>query len=1146
MQHQPEASARQSQSRLGLFSAILTLAICCPALADEDPAKPDPPSEKAAATKLLPWHRSLAPALEESRRRKSLILVRVGASWCGWCRRLDKEIVLPEVQKELAGWTLVELDADDDQDEVKRLSVGPIPALRVLDSTGHKVRSHDGYLPGEDLIDWLRGKESDSAREAPELITEIPDLDQTTLPQLARLLSHRDANVREAVSRRLALNKGLAGPEVAKVFTRGKLGARLAALDLLISWQAPVKDLDPWQPETITSERLSELEDWAATLTADEEASKVVPLSEEELAEARAEVAKIVNADAVEMEAIGARLARYGDRLLATVRELRAQATSDQARERLDWLRYRLVASDALMLKWPGGLIRLAATDAKSRHDAATELPGVVTSGDESLLIELFGHPDAFVRELSLKALHGVGGQRASNELTRLLSDPEPNVRAAVLKQMAEKPSHKVVPQIAEYIARETDPDLIVHAARLLREIKHRDAVECLEKLFTHSSWQVRAEAVEAVGELVSDRHSSSNTKLATDVVADAYVAILDVLNDGDGFVVSRAVTALKGSDLTIAAGPLATTAEKHPELADVIAEALIAGARSKSIPILEKWLKHQHENLRAASLKALRQANSLEGTALITALTDNSEKVRIAAAVQLLQMCESARPIKERTAKATRVSSRDSTIEPSAPAPAPQSTSLIGQALGALLGTKPATKPTQKPPKPPTDDPPTVQAPDEPKVVAKKPVPDNDPERQPFEEWLIKFRSGEGREQWMTDAVVPLKNMFQSMSAHERVAAGQALVALGDNGVVAELLQLAAKESAFALPVATVLRWQPWDQRVETFKALRPLISGPEPLSHLCQEFVVLRDTRAGQHLWDVLSDEQVEASLAHSLYVNLLRVHGIELRYGYYIDRDKPQDPIAFDAATVKGIVADSKSIWQRRVALVLLWQFDKLTALESSKSLMADEQAPQTLRTDAFIINLLLQSPKEAQQSAVTVLVDRNTVFAHPAIALLTLGRSELQSLADGHFRLPDLSGGFTEYPSQPTDKQLPKELTPEHVLPYLTNPDEELAARAAYLLALLGDPAGVDKLIDHWRRVSTQGHGDNQWHKPVYEAIAATDDPKYVPILQDIYETMRQNESYAVRDLYWTIRAMHGPEILKLRKKIRDEVGMDQLR
>ena len=35
------------------------------------------------------------------------------------------------------------------------------------------------------------------------------------------------------------------------------------------------------------------------------------------------------------------------------------------------------------------------------------------------------------------------------------------------------------------------------------------------------------------------------------------------------------------------------------------------------------------------------------------------------------------------------------------------------------------------------------------------------------------------------------------------------------------------------------------------------------------------------------------------------------------------------------------------------------------------------------------------------------------------------------------------------------------------------------------------------------------------------------------------------TYEVSEFYWTIRIMTGPDILKFRKQIRDEVGMNQL-
>lgn len=1047
--------------------ASFALAISMSAFADDDLLGPIDVAEKPAQAKLLVWHRGLAPAVEEARRRKTWILVRVGADWCGWCKRLDKEIVRPAVQKELAEWTLVLLDADEDADEVRRLRVGPIPALRVLNSAGHPVRTHDGFLPADDLIRWLRNEEAEPLAELVEDVREVPELSKSTLPELAKLLSHRDATVREAAVRRLAVNKGLAGPGVAEVFIRGKLGARLAALDLLVDWQAPVADLDPWHPQTITAERLQELEDWAAKLSEDEESNDAPkePLTEEQLSEAKAEITRIIAADVAEMEASGARLARFGDRLLPLVQEQRKLAMSDQERERLDWLRYRLVASDALILKWPGGLMRLVSTDAKTRHDAASELAELVGHGDESLLIELFGHLDSFVRELGLKALHEVGGQRAATELSRLLSDPEPNVRAAVLKQMAESPSVELVPQIAKYIAAEADPDLIVHAARLLREVKNQQALECLITLFQHTNWQVRAEAAEAVGECVSERNYGQQ-QFEPETKADAFTALVQLLKDSDGFVVSRAAIALKGSDFAIAAGPLAKAAEQHPELASVVSESLVSGVnmQQKGVPILEGWLTHPSDDLRAAAVRALHHSARLDDEGqLIAALSDSSAKVRITAAEMLLQVCESERPTVARTKE-------------------------------------------------------------------------SDDKESPYEEWLTEFQSGQ-RAKWLDNAVEPLKKMVEAGSALEKTDAGLVLVALGVDGVLDRLLELAAREPTSVVPVAASLKWLAWANRARAFSQLKRLTADSESLGRLCFQLIALRDVRAKDLLWQVLAEGAVDAALAQAVHACLLEAHGLSM-YNYYNDDDAPRTPVGFDASEVSTMVTKSEHEWQRRVGLALLLQFDVEAAVASAKVVMSDAKSPPSLQVDAFITTLIGDDPEVSRSAALEMLAGQNEVFATTAIAFLA-DRKRVNAFADGHFHLPSELALQEEGGSI---SELLTVLTVEQLKPYQNSSDAPTAARVGYLMAMLGDPSGLDRLLDYWRQTKS----DDEWSKFVYEAISAVDDARYVPILEQIYESFRKDSPYLIRDFYWSIRTMHGPEILKLRKRIRNEVGMDELR
>jgi hypothetical protein len=62
--------------------------------------------------------------------------------------------------------------------------------------------------------------------------------------------------------------------------------------------------------------------------------------------------------------------------------------------------------------------------------------------------------------------------------------------------------------------------------------------------------------------------------------------------------------------------------------------------------------------------------------------------------------------------------------------------------------------------------------------------------------------------------------------------------------------------------------------------------------------------------------------------------------------------------------------------------------------------------------------------------------------------------------------------------------------------------------------------------------------------MYRAITALNDDSLTPILAEIYHNMA-GDNYSIKQFYWTIRGIKGEQILKLRKQIRDEVGMPQL-
>ena len=139
----------------------------------------------------------------------------------------------------------------------------------------------------------------------------------------------------------------------------------------------------------------------------------------------------------------------------------------------------------------------------------------------------------------------------------------------------------------------------------------------------------------------------TSQADAGTQLQVDAYVALLDLLNDPDSFVVAKAVEGLADADMVVAVEPLVKAAEKHPDLAASVLETLARGktTRAKAIPHLRKFCKHEKPAVRAAALTALCAAAPGDAAdELLAALGAPQSEVRVAAASALLRLLESLR----------------------------------------------------------------------------------------------------------------------------------------------------------------------------------------------------------------------------------------------------------------------------------------------------------------------------------------------------------------------------------------------------------------------------------------------------------------------------------------------------------------------
>jgi thioredoxin-related protein len=107
------------------------------------------------------WQTDYKKAQEEAKTNKKLLLVDfTGSDWCGYCIRLDREILSKPEFKDYASKNLVLLEVDfprrkqqsvtvkeQNQRLAAEYQIEGFPTLVVLNGDGRKVWRYDGYFP---------------------------------------------------------------------------------------------------------------------------------------------------------------------------------------------------------------------------------------------------------------------------------------------------------------------------------------------------------------------------------------------------------------------------------------------------------------------------------------------------------------------------------------------------------------------------------------------------------------------------------------------------------------------------------------------------------------------------------------------------------------------------------------------------------------------------------------------------------------------------------------------------------------------------------------------------------------------------------------------------------------------------------------
>ncbi len=1120
------------------------------------------------------WLTDFAEARKIARKNKQPILVVIGADYCPWCKKLDAELAKPGLKPTLANWTKLYLDITVDSESASQLRVGPIPAIRLISVRGEYVDGEDGFLTEKELATLLDSSlDRGSAKvESVLLSKEKPTLLQTI--RLVRQFGDRDPVIRAAAVSRLRNFPNVTAKPVIKSLMEGTLLSQLTAIELLEQWAAPVEELDPWERASLTDARFSALEQWASELPEFVAAPQEDDVGAEVAQAIGDEIDQMLNAATDEVVVHRERLARHGAQARPFVLERLATAESDQDRTRLLALRYRLVCDYALVLNWPNGLERLADRNPQVRQDAASELDSLGSLNSQALLLELFADPDPLIREISLRTLPSVGGKAAKEAFVRLLKDPEPNVRAAVLKLFAEKskenPSFAVsqAKVVVAYVKTETDPALLVHAIRFLRSVKSDLAMESLLELSGHDSWQVRAEATEGLAKNMGNS-GFANQAFGSEQLPDVYDVLLERLGiEEDAFVVSRLLDALTEVNAERAVAPLLVAAQTHDALAPRIVGMLAAGhrMRKRALPKLELFANHADPEIRVAAIKGLVACkhNHL-GTFLLSATQDKEPKVRIAAANGVREFFE--RIDTQNSSKRSGVFDAtsildfpvvtDSRTAQSATQPAgDDAESDIESAGESNANVEPSTNSgSEKNPstqRESDDDGKTVPDAAEDSNAEEandgddaetQPTNGNEPSENASEDrtlqgerdrWLASLQRGAARPPWADSMIKPLTRMLTDGGDTEQLAAASALVPLGQSAIaLPRLKELAAKGRSNRDQVAKSIPWLLWEDRQDLFQCLAKLLPENESVVDLISNLTP-NDFRNADLIWELIDLHPIGSDGASVQHALLLSYTGSSYFNPSSITLRK-RKRIAEHLLDHVGEGAAKK----RLVAITLLGKFDFKAAAKAITDLLEDQHTDPAAKADAFQWLLVSKNNVDATKLAIATLTSGSSHEQQIALQFLAFGSESLSVLTYSGLdtdttNYDDVQSGRPIVPTAPTG------LKAADVHPLVASANPKISAYAGYLLTLKGDPKGLPPLLEYWENGI---HDDTSIDKLVYRSIASLNDSTKLDVLREIYRGLSRHE---YGEFYWTIRIMSGDGVIQLRKRIRDEVGIRNLR
>jgi thiol:disulfide interchange protein len=119
--------------------------------------EPSRPRSEPSATGLvvagnsIAWQKNLDQALALAKANKTTVVVDIYTDWCGWCKRMDKDIYThPQIISLSNRYVFLKLNAEDGGQGARfaqKNNVEGYPTTVIIDENGRYLRAVPGYPP---------------------------------------------------------------------------------------------------------------------------------------------------------------------------------------------------------------------------------------------------------------------------------------------------------------------------------------------------------------------------------------------------------------------------------------------------------------------------------------------------------------------------------------------------------------------------------------------------------------------------------------------------------------------------------------------------------------------------------------------------------------------------------------------------------------------------------------------------------------------------------------------------------------------------------------------------------------------------------------------------------------------------------------